>query len=77
MVNFKPISSYDESIEVKVELPLLSPVPESVPESPVPESPAPPEEPKAETGGEVEKPEDATNSVRYCRSFALLKNRLG
>jgi hypothetical protein len=64
MVNLKTISSYDESIEVKVELPLLSPVPESVPESP-----APPEVPKAETGGEVEKLEDATNSVRYHRSF--------
>jgi hypothetical protein len=59
MVNLKTISSYDESIEVKVELPLLSPVPESVPESP-----AHPEEPKAETGGEVEKPEAATMPVR-------------
>jgi hypothetical protein len=54
----KTISSYDESIVVKVELPLLSPVPESVPESPVPE------ELKAEIGGEMEKPEDATMPVR-------------
>jgi hypothetical protein len=68
MVNLKTISSYDESIEVKVELPLLSPVPESVLES-VPESPAP-EEPKAETGGEVGKLEDATMPVRYRRPFA-------
>jgi hypothetical protein len=68
MVNLKPISSYDESIEVKVELPLLSPVPESVPESP-----APAEEPKAETGSEVEKPEYATIPVRYRRSFAMIK----
>jgi hypothetical protein len=60
MVNLKTISSYDESIEVKVELPLLSPVPESVPA----ESPAPPEVPKAETGGEVEKLEAATMPVR-------------
>jgi hypothetical protein len=45
---------------VKVELPLLSPVPESVPESPAPDGP------KAETGGEVEKFKDATMPVR-CR----------
>ncbi len=55
-----------------MELPLLSPVPESVPESP-----APPEVPKAEIGGEVEKLDDATKPVRYRRPFALLKNRLG
>jgi hypothetical protein len=71
MVNLKTISSYDENIEVKVELPLLSPVLESVPES-VPESPAHPEVPKAETGGEVEKLEDATMPIRYRRSFAMI-----
>jgi hypothetical protein len=53
---------------VKVELPLLSPVPESVPESPAPE-----EEPKAETGDEVVELEYVTKPVRYRRSFAMIK----